>query len=175
MEHIDYKDVVTFHGHSCPGLAIGYKASIAANKNNFYKSEDEELIAIVENNSCSVDAIQYILSCTFGKGNLFFRDYGKQAFTIIKRKTRESIRISLKPIDREKLSRDEFFNLIMQSNTKDIFNIKKFKVAEDEIPQKARIHQSIICENCEEPTMETRIKHFNGKKFCIECYDKSVK
>jgi formylmethanofuran dehydrogenase subunit E len=39
----------------------------------------------VENNSCSVDAIQEILGCTFGKGNLIYKDRGKQVFTIYSR------------------------------------------------------------------------------------------
>lgn len=39
---------------------------------------DEEMVAIVENDSCAVDAIQVLTGCTLGKGNLIFRDYGKQ-------------------------------------------------------------------------------------------------
>ncbi|MFX0072448.1 MAG: TraR/DksA C4-type zinc finger protein [Candidatus Hermodarchaeota archaeon] len=36
----------------------------------------------------------------------------------------------------------------------------------------AQIHDSIICENCGDPTMSTRIKEYNGKKVCIPCYQK---
>ena len=76
----EFNKVVEFHGHVCPGLAIGYRVAKYI-KGHCDKSEDEELVAIVENNSCSVDAIQQMLSCTFGKGNLIFKDYGKQVFT----------------------------------------------------------------------------------------------
>ena len=171
MDEYSYKELVKFHGHSCPGLAIGYRASLIAIKNGFNKSLDEELISIVENNSCSIDAIQYLLSCTFGKGNLFFKDYGKQVFTIIKRESKDAIRISLKPISREKLSKDEFYNLIMESSDDNIFNVKKLKIRDEEIPNRARIFNPIICEKCNEPTMETRIKLLNGKKVCIPCYE----
>ena len=170
MENILYNDVVKFHGHSCAGLAIGFRAANIAIMSGFSKSEDEELVAIVENNSCSVDAIQYILGCTFGKGNLIFKDFGKQAFTIIKRKNGEAIRICLKPISRDKLSKDEFFNLIMKSPEDKIFFIKKFKIEDSEIPIKARIFSSIICENCGESVMETKIKFFNNQKLCIPCF-----
>ena len=172
MEEDLFNKVANFHGHSCPGLAIGFRAALIAIKNGFSKSEDEEIIAIVENNSCSVDAIQYLLSCTFGKGNLFFKDYGKQAFTIIKRSTKEAIRICLKPINREKLSKEDFFNLIMNSEDDDIFYVKKFKVKDSEIPERAKIYPSVVCENCNEPVMITKIKEVSGKKLCFSCLKK---
>jgi len=72
----DLKKTIEFHGHFCPGLAMGYRVAKYVKK-HYKKSEDEELVAIVYNNSCGVDAIQYLLGCTFGKGNLIFKDYGK--------------------------------------------------------------------------------------------------
>jgi len=41
------------------------------------RPQDEELVAVVENDSCAADAIQFITGCTFGKGNLIFHDFGK--------------------------------------------------------------------------------------------------
>jgi len=84
----DLKQCVAFHGHLCPGLVIGYCAAklgmrlLAADR-----SADEELIAIVENDTCAVDAIQALTGCTFGKGNLFFQDHGKMVFTFAVRPT----------------------------------------------------------------------------------------
>ena len=167
-----YNELVKFHGHSCPGLAIGYRAALIAMENGFSKSEDEDLIAIVENNSCSVDAVQYLLSCTFGKGNLFYKDYGKQVFTIIKRESKDAIRISLKHFPREHLSRENFFRLIMDSKAEDIFNVKNFKISESEFPEKAKIVNSFPCDICNEPTMETRLKISDNKKLCLSCYKK---
>ena len=63
-----YDDIVTFHGHSCPGLALGYRVSRRALKELGNRSADEEVVAIVENNSCAVDAVQVMTGCTFGKG-----------------------------------------------------------------------------------------------------------
>ena len=78
-----YKDIVRFHGHSCPGLAIGYRMACAGMEAlHAIRSEDEEIVAVVENNACGVDALQCVTGCTFGKGNLVFRDHGKQVYTL---------------------------------------------------------------------------------------------
>jgi formylmethanofuran dehydrogenase subunit E len=87
--------VVRFHGHICPGLVLGYRVSEFALKELGRKSIDEEIVAIVENNSCAVDAVQVMTGCTFGKGNLIFKDYGKQVYTFIKRPSGKAIRISI--------------------------------------------------------------------------------
>ena len=47
-----YEEIIRFHGHACPGLAIGYRMSTAAmDELDSIRSEDEEIVAIVENNS----------------------------------------------------------------------------------------------------------------------------
>ncbi len=61
------------------------------------KAPDEELVAIVENDSCSADAIQVMTGCTFGKGNFIFKNYGKQAFSLIDRRREKAIRVCLLP------------------------------------------------------------------------------
>ena len=64
---------VAFHGHECGGLTIGYKAAIYAEKLlNITFSEDEDVVCISENDACGVDAIQVLLGCSVGKGNLLF-------------------------------------------------------------------------------------------------------
>jgi formylmethanofuran dehydrogenase subunit E len=75
---------VKFHGHLCPGLAIGYRVAKYVQEHH-PRSEDEELVCIAENNSSSVDAVQELLGCTFGKGNPIYKDVGKQVFTFYSR------------------------------------------------------------------------------------------
>ncbi len=62
-------------------------------------SKDEEIVCVAENDSCSVDAIQSLLGCSAGKGNLIFRMRGKQAFSFFNRQTGKSFRIVLKDLD----------------------------------------------------------------------------
>ncbi|MCD6382832.1 MAG: formylmethanofuran dehydrogenase subunit E family protein, partial [Thermoplasmata archaeon] len=86
-----------FHGHICPGLAVGCVASMIVLQ-RFPPSADEELVAVVENDSCSVDAIQVLTGCTFGKGNLFHYDYGKSVYTFYSRGSSKAIRLAMKDV-----------------------------------------------------------------------------
>ncbi len=165
------EEAVSFHGHSCPGLALGVLASgyILEHGNDF--SIDEELVAVVENDNCSVDAIQSLLGTTFGKGNLIFLDYGKNNYTFYNRTNKKAIKLSLKSRDfgNSNSTREERIESILDSQPEDLFNIK---FIEFNPPEKAQIHESQICDNCREPTMLTRIKEFNDKKLCFPCYKK---
>ncbi len=89
------KNAVKFHGHSCQELAIGVIAAkyVLDHCNDF--SVDEELVAIVENDNCSVDGLQGLLGTTFGKDNMLYKDYGKNNFTIFNRTRNYAVRLSL--------------------------------------------------------------------------------
>ena len=77
-----------FHGHVCPGLTIGYKAALyAIELLGLTFSDDERVVCVSENDACGVDAIQVILGCSVGKGNLLFHMRGKQAFSFYNRTT----------------------------------------------------------------------------------------
>ena len=98
MEQQLWEKAIAFHGHACPGLAIGVRAATEAIKRlNLSFSEDEEVVCVTENDACGVDGIQAILSCTAGKGNLKFRDTGKMAFPFFNRKNGQKVRMCLKP------------------------------------------------------------------------------
>ena len=76
----DFQRCADFHGHVCPGLAIGYRAAKAGMEwLSANRAEDEEVVAIVETDACGADAIQVLTGCTFGKGNFYpprFRQAG---------------------------------------------------------------------------------------------------
>ena len=75
-----WQKCVAFHGHQCGGLTIGYKAALyAIELLGLTFSEDEQVVCIAENDACGIDAIQVILGCSVGKGNLLFHMAGKQA------------------------------------------------------------------------------------------------
>jgi len=165
----DLKPIIDFHGHFCPGLVLGYRAAKAGMERiHAMRSEDEELIAIVENNSCAVDAIQYMTGCTFGKGNFFFRDYGKHVYTLALRPLGHGVRVSLKGTMFEKEDRDERIAQILSIDENELFDIRDVTI---ELPSHARIHESVPCSRCGEPVMETRIKEKDGKGYCIPCFN----
>lgn len=163
-----YQQIIEFHGHECPGLAMGYRmAGAAMSSLNSIRSEDEEIVAITENNACGVDALQCITGCTFGKGNLIFRDYGKHVYTLYSRKTGKGVRVSfhgngIEPVK----SREELISMILTLDDEDLLSITDVFINE---PEPARIHNTVKCDICGEGVMETRIREVKNKKLCIPC------
>ena len=188
-----FEDVADFHGHVCPGLALGYRVSMFALKELGERALDEELVAIVENNSCAVDAVQVITGCTFGKGNLIFKDYGKQVYTFIKRPSGDGIRISVdwkspEETDEEKRMWDRYMkgdhseevlrtvhdrkakkiNLILNAKDEELLKVTKGKM---DLPEEAKIYPSLSCAICGEKVMEPRARVKDGKIVCIPCFE----
>ena len=171
-----YEEIIQFHGHDCPGLAIGYKMATAAMESlASLRADDEELVAIVENDACGVDALQCVTGCTFGKGNLLFRDYGKHVYSIYSRSTRKGVRVHFhgKGIpDDLRENRDEPTQWILLAANDGILSVTPISIPE---PEPARIMDSIPCEFCGENVMESRIKRHNDKPACIPWYEKQQK
>lgn len=168
-----YKDIIAFHGHSCPGLAIGYrmtKAGLAFLAGS--RSADEELVAIVENNACGVDALQMLSGCTFGKGNLIFKDYGKHVYTLYDRKTKRGARVVFNDSNVPKgmrENREQFTTWLLSAPEEEIVLLKEVQIDE---PAPARIRKSLTCAFCGESVMETRTREIQGKQACIPCAEK---
>jgi formylmethanofuran dehydrogenase subunit E len=71
-----YSDAVAFHGHACFGLALGYHAAeYALDALKATRSGDEDLLCILENDACGVDAIQLVAGCSVGKGKPILHDF----------------------------------------------------------------------------------------------------
>jgi len=165
----DLNRAVRFHGHLCPGLLIGYRAARAGMKRlEAGRSEDEELVALVENDSCAVDAVQSLTGATFGKGNFFFFDHGKQVFTFALRPSGRAVRLALKAgaLGDGSVSRDEKRQRLMSMEDEELFDIREETI---KLPPEAEIRKSVICQSCGEPVMETRIEKVGGKVLCIPC------
>ncbi len=158
---------VAFHGHECPGLAIGVKACEAAiEKMKLTFSEDEEIVCVTENDACGVDAVQVITGCTFGKGNLLYRDTGKMAFSFFNRTNDTSIRMIIKPLKKE-MQRSERQAYILNTDADEIFD---FSEPNFSLPEKARLFTSIVCEQCGEGAPEHKMRLNEGKKVCLDCF-----
>jgi formylmethanofuran dehydrogenase subunit E len=165
-----YADLVAFHGHSCPGLAIGYRMSQAAlARLHRARAEDEEIVAIVENDACGVDALQCLSGCTFGKGNLIFKDYGKHVYTLYDRRSRRGVRVLFTPgnVPESALKdRDRFIDWLLTAPEEDVVSVKEVQIDE---PEPARIMDSAVCESCGEAVMATRTRTRDGRVLCIPC------
>lgn len=188
--------VVSFHGHICPGLAIGMRAAELAIK-KLGPPKKADFVAIVETDMCGVDAIQYITGCTYGKGNLIHKDYGKIAFNFYDRSRNIGFRAILRPdssgeigkrlwrlnkkisdgkaTEKEKKEVEKLRRLLikryMNLELEEMFNVGSPSF---QMPKPARILESLRCENCGEMTMESRTRRIGGKTLCIPCFEKEI-
>ena len=167
MEQNDWEKCVAFHGHECGGLTIGYKAALYAIELLELKfSDDEQVVCIAENDACGVDAIQVILGCSVGKGNLLFRMRGKPAFSFYNRKSGKSARLVLKKRP-EGMSREESFHYYQSLEPAEMFEVKEAMAV---VPERACIFRSLECEECGEATAENMLRLENGRKLCLDCF-----
>lgn len=185
---------IAFHGHSCPGLVIGIRAAELALQ-KLAQADRDDLVAVVETDMCGVDAIQLLTGCTFGKGNLIHKDYGKTAFSFYDRSKNVGFRALLRPdlsgdagselrslvkkveagtaneeerVRYHKL-RDELQERYMNADLEEMFIVTEPPLP---IPKPARILSSLKCEACGEMTMESRTRRFDGKTLCWPCFEK---
>ena len=163
-----WQDCVAFHGHECGGLTIGYKASLyAIELLKLEFSADEQVVCISENDACGVDAIQVMLGCSIGKGNLLFHMRGKQAFSFFNRKTGKSVRLVLKPKP-EGMTKEESFAYYQACKPEEMFEVKAATIP---LPEAARLFDSYTCDCCGEVTGANWIRLAGGKKLCLDCYE----
>jgi formylmethanofuran dehydrogenase subunit E len=191
---VPFSQAVKFHGHICPGLAIGYYAShLAMRWLSANKSPDDEVFAVLESSGCGADAVQAITGCTTGKGNLVIHDNGKQVYTFGVRGRPKAIRIALRPeftVDRldpgmlelrQKVSSgqasdDEVGDLrhriegvcraILESPGEAVFDIREVAAAE---PERTGMTATVICEKCGEPVSMGRAKKTGNVYVCPLC------
>jgi formylmethanofuran dehydrogenase subunit E len=164
----DWKRCVEFHGHSCPGLAIGYRACKAIReKLKLRFTKDEEVVCVTENDACGVDAIQVLTGCTIGKGNLIYRATGKMAFTFFCRANGARLRVVFKQsIPADGMDRTTWQEYILHAPLADLFD---FKEPAYEPPSRARLFNRLICEQCGEGMAEHMARLQDGKIVCLDC------
>ena len=157
-----------FHGHVCPGLAIGFKACEAARSRlGLGASPDEEIVCVTENDACGVDAVQALLSCTFGKGNLIYRGTGKQAFSFFERSSGRKLRVCLKPGAKPAPTREERMRAILDAPIDELFT---FSEPSFDLPERARLFGTVVCSKCGEGAPEHMMRLEDGEPVCLDCF-----
>ena len=183
---------IRFHGHSCPGLAIGIRVAEYVRR-EFGELNPQQLICVTETDMCGVDAVQFLTGCTFGKGNLIHRDFGKAAFSFYNLAEEKAFRIVVRPEGRGS-GHPELAGLMakgregtltdaegeriaqlrqeMQSGllTRELDELFRREDLECEPPRGPRVLQSLTCQSCGEETMESRTRRFLGRTLCIPCF-----
>lgn len=121
-------------------------------------------------------------------------DYGKNAFTFIRRSDGQALRIVARPDafgpddpaqqalrtrvfageatpeERAQFAaaQAERVQAILDAPLDRLFDVKPVA---PRIPGKARVMASLPCEACGEATMETRTRRFGGRILCIPCFE----
>jgi len=182
---------IAFHGHSCPGLAIGIRAAEIALR-EMPGVDQANLVCVTETDMCGVDAIQFLTGCTYGKGNLIHRDHGKMAFSFFDRRSGRGMRLLFNqqsrgaldsemvtlmgkgPLTEAEQQRLQELRMTMQARLMELPADELFTLQplDQPPPRPARILASVVCEDCGESTMESRTRRFAGKTLCIPCYGK---
>lgn len=170
---------VNFHGHHCPGLSFGLRAAVWAVQ-EFGRSGDEEICVITETDMCAVDAIQALVGCTFGKGNLLYRPLGKVAFSFYRRVDGKAVRLIQNPqfwkVERQRAealgkeaARETFIRAILEAPFEAVFSQTAVR---EPMPDLARLVQTVICARCGEGVMETMTRKIADEKVCcLACMD----
>jgi formylmethanofuran dehydrogenase subunit E len=184
---------VDFHGHECPGLWIGLRASELCLR-ELGHNDEQPVIAVVETDMCGVDAIQALTGCTLGKGNLIHRDLGKSVFSFYRQSDGKALRalFQRRAMGREgdelrsvmkrivsgqgteedkkkaKTLKDKARKRILEARLEDLFVLTE---PLHPAPRPARIMDSIPCSRCMEETMESRTRRLDGRVYCIPCFE----
>ncbi len=192
----DLQRCVEFHGHICPGLIYGYRVAQEAMKlMDLRRSADEEVVAICENDSCAIDALQVMLGTVAGKGNLIIKDFGKNAYTVLNRAARQAYRFSRKTRydytgkDKHVFDRLEAAVAGGQASEDERRKLKRLKVDDllarpfaeifttievpFEEPLYAQLDRSEPCALCGEMTMAAKMVMLgDGRQACLPCSQK---
>ena len=187
-----WEPLVDFHGHMCPGLAVGARAVAIGLRELAGGSSPQPLRVLAETAMCSVDAVQHLTGCTLGNGGLVFRDHVKNAFTFIGGPEGRAVRVVAKPdalppdpehaqlrqhadagvaTDVER-ARYVQLHLARTQLILDLPESRLFSVStEDAAPPipSERTQEAVLCSHCGETVMRTRsIKTEHGSR-CIPC------
>ncbi|MFP4169422.1 MAG: FmdE family protein [Methanomassiliicoccales archaeon] len=185
-----------FHGHYCPGLALGIRAG--ADMVNWMRAEHEgmeDVLAVVETNNCFSDGIQFSTGCTLGNNALVYRDLGKTAASLVRRDG-SGIRYCVRPggmeiweehlpeyprlfqkvIARREGNREDMERfkelgkkasfMILDMPREKLFDVREVSI---EVPEYAPIHESHLCAGCGESVMATRTVDVEGERYCLPC------
>ncbi len=167
-----WEQAVAFHGHACPGLAIGCRMVIEAARHLDLsrRSQDEEIICIAETDACCVDAAQALLGCTLGKGNLFLRLRGKAAMSFYLREgdgAGRGCRTLWLGAQDPDMTREERMAMILSPAGAE--RIKVQPLEPRPLPR-ALLSPSLLCVRCGERTAESMLRPHKGELYCMDCY-----
>lgn len=160
--HEEYQQAGLIHGHYCPGLAIGVRATVEGR--NAVGNGEDTLYCIAERSACWLDGMS-LIGATVGNGKLKIRDTGKAAFSFYNAASGKSVRLVLKP-GPAGMSREETTQWLLTAPLEEVFAVGETKVP---FPEYQPGPGDVICSVCGESVMKTRAQLKNGAVVCCDC------
>ena len=159
-----YEEAVVFHGHRCPGLALGVRAAWEAQRRL-----GTDMVCVAESINCTVDGIQSLLGCTFGNGKLLCRPTGKCAFSFYDTNSGESFRVIQRKLP-QGLDMEEKIDLILTAPLEQVFVLGSVRRP---LRPKTKRAPALVCEGCGETADEDKMRRVNGQNLCLDCAEEA--
>ena len=183
-----------FHGHKCPAMPMGLRASLAAMEAlGVERTGDGALMALVEIDenhcaTCFADGVQVATGCTFGKGNIRKLHYGKWGLTLIDKKRGKAVRVVPLAAAMEANKKTEFMALrkqgvpptqidpaiseplverVMSAPLEQLLHVSE--VFDYEWHEAPHTFESVICDSCGEMVVERHARVKGDQVLCIPC------
>lgn len=120
MEQDLWEKSIEYHGHECPGLAIGFRACEIAREQLEIPDHGELQVACVsETENCPVDAVRFVFGCS-EESNLVIHKNGVPAFSFLNHETGRGVRVVFKGFP-DSLDRDEMKKRILHGPWEECF------------------------------------------------------
>lgn len=190
---LQLKEAADFHGHLCPDLAIGYRASrYALDQLAVERLWGSDLRAIVENTTSAVDAVQRLTGCTVANLRLRLHDHGQHVYTFVCGEgpgLRLTLRPDALPLDPEFLVLEQTIQArhatllqtaryqtlldrriaaLLELTPELLFDVRRVAVDWPEIPFTSAL---VSCGGCGEMVVETQARFLQGQPYCIPCFE----
>lgn len=160
-----FEKTALFHGHRCPGLAIGVRAAEEAKRLLEITGENKnDLRCLAESRACYIDALQVLCGCTEGNGKLGYNLTGKAAFSFYCGD--RSVRLLLKPFAGN-TAKEEQIRQILTAPLEEIFSVGEVRVRFPEKTPSKR--EQAVCMKCGETAEISAMIPADGRYICRDC------
>ncbi len=181
VEKTPWEQVADFHGHTCPGIALGFRvAQIASRDLGIRPAPESQVLVKAETASCALDAFQVLNHATTGKRTLLVDERGKHVYHFQYSGTEEILRIAVHAEvigkmselreysnPRQKQNKSlEVIQYILSCSEEDFCTVQRFPGS---LKQTAVETQWAVCVRCQEP-VKAEFSLTKGEDIlCLEC------
>jgi len=181
LDHVLDK-AFAFHGKPCGGTVIGVRMAMLGLKmigiTDPKGTQRKDIMAVAENDRCSVDALQHVTGCRVAARALKLKDYGKVAATFVNLKSGKAVRIVCPEETREIVERYKPAEGDRKARTiegykriplNELFYAQEVSVSFDEDDMPGHAKYRVKCDRCGEWVSDHRDLDASGQTLCIQC------